>query len=186
MMTRIQRYLTSEMSDQELKAVFDILWQTWTWKNPYEVAYLNFKSKALENARIGSDRLRFVVWEGNQVIAHAGIFAREVHTEHRSIRLGALTAVCTHSDYRIQGFGAKVVRAALKLVDNGTFPVSLWMTTVPEFYKKLGARIVENTWSNSQNTENPTADPWPDEQKMIYPANYAWPTGRIDLNGPAY
>ena len=119
-------------------------------------------------------------------MAHASLFAREVHTEFGSIRLGAQSSVCTHVDYRRRGFGAQVVRAAFDLVDNGTFPVALWMTTIPVFYEKLEARIIHNNWINSQNTENPKADPWPDEQKMISPASYAWPTGQIDLNGSAY
>ena len=186
-MTLVQRYLTSEMRDQDLKAVFTLLWHTWPWDNSsFEEAYANFKRNIPVNASNGSDRHRFVVWEGDQVIAHAGIFVREVRTERGSIALGALTGVCTHADYRMRGLGKQVVRAAFDLVDDGVFPVSLWMTTVPGFYEKLGARVIENTWVNTQNTENPTADPWPDEQKMIYSASYDWPAGQIELNGPAY
>ena len=185
-MTTVQSYLTSIMSDQELRAVFTLLWQTWAWHDSFEKAFVDFKKKIPEYVRLGTDSHRFVIWEGEQIVAHASLFAREVHTEHGSICLGALSAVCTHMDYRKQGFGAQVVRAAFELVDNGTFPVSLWMTTVPGFYEKLGACIIQNSWVNSQNTDDPTADPWPDEQKMVYPARYAWPSGQIDLNGAAY
>jgi hypothetical protein len=79
-----------------------------------------------------------------------------------------------------------VVRAVFNLVDRGKFPVSLWMTTVPKFYEILGARLLDNTWVNSHSSDDPKADPWPDELKMIYPAGYAWPDGQIDLNGPVY
>ena len=185
-MSGVKGYLTSTMSDGDLKAVYTLLRQVWPGRNSFDEAFENFKKNIPVYARHGSDGHRFVIWEGDRVIAHANIFAREVHTERGSIRLGALSAVCAHPDYRKQGLGARVVRAAFKLIDNGVFPVSLWMTTVPIFYEKLGARIVENTWANSQNTEDPTTDPWPAEQKMIYPASYAWPAGQIDLNGSAY
>lgn len=185
-MTIVQCYLTSAMSDWELKAVFTLLWQIWPGQNSFEEALAKFKKNVPLYARGRSDGHRFAIWEGERVIAHANIFAREVYTERGSIRLGALSAVCTHPEFRNQGLGAQVVRAAFDLIDDSTFPVSLWMTTVPGFYEKLGARIVENPWINCQNTENPTADPWPDEQKMIYPAGYDWPAGQIDLNGPPY
>ena len=185
-MTAVQRYLTSAMSDRELKAVYSLLWQIWPGRSSFEEAFAGFKNQISENTRNVADRLRFVIWRGNRAIAHAAIFAREVHTYRGSICLGALAGVWTHPDYRRHGFGAQVVQAAFELVDDGTFPVSLWMTTVPGFYEKLGARIIQNTWINTHNTENQRADPWPDEQKMIYPASYDWPGGQIDLNGPVY
>lgn len=185
-MIPVQSYLTSTMNDQELRAVYSLLWKVWPGQNSFEEAFARFKNKVVEKNTDVVDRLRFVVWKDNQIVAHASIFAREVHTDHRSIRLGGLAAVCTYPDYRKRGFGAQVVRAAFELIDHGTFPVALWMTTVPDFYKKLGARIIENTWVNTKNIEDPKTDPWPDEEKMIYPASYTWPTGQIDLNGPTY
>jgi hypothetical protein len=72
------------------------------------------------------------------------------------------------------------------MVDQRKFPVSLWMTTTPVFYEKVGGKVIKNTWINTYNTKNPNADPWPSEFKMIYPANYSWPAGEIDLNGPTF
>lgn len=185
-MNAVHSYMTSTMSEQELRAVFALLWQIWPGKNSFEEAFANFKKSIPEYARRGTDSHRFVIWEGEQVVAHANIFPREVHTKRGSIRLGALSAVCTHTNYRGRRFGAQVVRAAFDLVDNGTFPVALWMATVPIFYEKLGARIIQSSWINTKNAEDQNTDPWPDVQKMIYPANYAWPAGQIDLNGSAY
>ena len=185
-MTTVHTYLPSEITERELRAVCKLVWQTWTWKDSLEEAFAEFKSNTLESARKGEGRQRFIVWEGDQVVAHAAIFSREVHTKHGTLRLGALTGVCAHADYRGHRLGSRVVRAAFDLVDQGEFSVILWQTTVPKFYEKLGARIVDNTWVNSHNAENPKADPWPDELKMIYPADYAWPDGQIDLNGPVY
>ena len=36
------------------------------------------------------------------------------------------------------------------------------------------------------NLEDPEADPWRDKTQMIYPAEFAWPEGVCDLNGPDY
>lgn len=185
-MTAVESYLASRLNEHELKAVFVLLWQTWPRQNSFEEAFINFKTNIREHARNRTEGHRFVIWERDQVVAHANLFAREVQTERGNIRLGALSAVCTHVDYRLHGLGAQVVRAAFDLVDHGRFPVALWMTTVPAFYEKLGARIVQNTWINTHNTKNQRADPWPDERKMIYPASYDWPGGQIDLNGPVY
>jgi predicted GNAT family acetyltransferase len=185
-MTTVRSYLTSEMTDRELRAVCTLLWKTWSWKDSFTESLVGFKSNIQEHAKNRADRLRFVIWDGDQIVSHAAIFAREVHTENGTLRLGALTGVCTHADYRGSRLGSCVVRAAFGLVDQGKYPAALWMTTVPEFYKKLGARLVDNVWVNSYNIKNPKADPWPDEQKMIYPASYIWPAGQIDLNGPVY
>ncbi|NJN44465.1 MAG: GNAT family N-acetyltransferase [Anaerolineae bacterium] len=114
------------------------------------------------------------------------MFAREIHTKSGTLGVGALSGVCTHEQYRSRGFAAQTVRAAFARVDQGLYPVSLWMTTVPGFYEKLGARVIHSTWVNGKNPDNPTADPWPDEVKMIYPASYPWSEGVMDLNGGVY
>lgn len=174
------------MKEEELRAVCTLIWQTWPWHHSFEEAFLDFKKNIPANAINGTDRLRFVVYDEALVVAHASIFPRTIHTEQGSMLVGALSGVCTHDKYRRQGLGAHVVRAAFERVDQGEFPVSLWMTNIPTFYEKLGGRIIKNTWINTHNTTQPDIDPWPDELKMIYPANHKWPDGVIDLNGSVY
>ena len=96
-----------------------------------------------------------------------------------------LAGVKTHPDFRLQGLGARVVRATLAYVDDGTFPLSLFQTNVPGFYEKLGARLVDNRFVNSLAAD-PQGRPWWSGHTMIYPAGADWPDGEIDLVGPAW
>lgn len=41
----------------------------------------------------------FVVWEGDEPLAHTGLFVREIFTERGSLPMGALGGVCVHPDY---------------------------------------------------------------------------------------
>jgi predicted N-acetyltransferase YhbS len=74
-----------------------------------------------------------------EIVAEAEGFSREVVPEGGNpLRLLALASVCTHPDDRGQGLGERVVKAVLRRVDDGEFPVALWQTGVPDFYEKLG------------------------------------------------
>lgn len=135
----------------------------------------------------------FTVWAGDRAIASATIFPRTVQAESGMLTLMALAAVCSDPNSRGWGLGRAVVRAAFDEVDRGRFPVTLFQTGVPEFYRKLGARAVDNRFVNSRfdaSTATPgrgTADnPWWNPHVMIYPAAFAWPAGTIDLLGPGY
>ena len=79
-----------------------------------------------------------------------------------------------------------IVQEAFKRVDQGEFPVSLFQTTLPQFYEKLGAVEVKNRFVNSKNNDAPNANPWTDDHVMIYGNNSLWPEGQIDLNGKDY
>ena len=48
---------------------------------------------------------RFVIWNGNQVIAHARTFVRVVNFDDEQIPVLALASVCTHPEVRGQGLG---------------------------------------------------------------------------------
>lgn len=130
---------------------------------------------------------RFVIWNGGQAIAHARVFVREIHADSGSLPVLALASVCSDPERRGQGLGAAVTRQAFDLVGRPTWPsVSLFQTPVPEFYARLGCRPVDNRFVNRLNRQDPEARPWRDEYVMIYPGEFAWPGGPIDLNGPDY
>lgn len=129
---------------------------------------------------------RFVVWEENDAIAHAKIFPRTIFSDKMKIKVLALASVCTAVGRRGQGYGKAVVEQAFRFVDQSEFELSLFQTGIPAFYEKLGARSIHNTFINSKNELNPDANPWWDEYIMIYPSNFNFPRGIIDLNGPGY
>jgi predicted GNAT family acetyltransferase len=185
-MSIVKTYTPDQLSDAQRFAMFDLFWHVWPRTQVYKDAIAQFNPSAQRKTDAEINLVRFIVWDGDLAVAHTGIFSREVYTERGVIRVGALSGVCTHEDYRQRGYAAQTVRAAFEQIDHSVYPVALWMTTVPAFYEKLGARIVHNPWVNRQNTDNPEADPWPDEEKMIYPADFLWPEGVIDLNGGAY
>ena len=118
----------------------------------------------------------------NYVLAHSRIFRREISTERVPRSVGALASVCVHPDYRGRGWGADVVRAAFDYLPEMNVEVALFQTAVPQFYEKLGCRIIDNRFHNHGDYD----DVFWDDYKMIYPASFAWPDGEIDLNGPGY
>ncbi len=186
-MPLVHAYYPEQLSDRQRLALVDLFLHTWPMADASnEEVMARFNPSAQQETDTEIRLIRFIIWDDEVAVAHTGIFEREVHTAHGTLHVGALSGVCTRREYQGRGYGAATVRAAFELVEQGVYPVSLWMTTVPGFYEKLGARIVQNTWVNHQNPDTPTADPWPDEVKMIYPALYTWPEGPIDLNGPAY
>lgn len=124
----------------------------------------------------------FVIEDENSVLAHARIFPREIITTQGPLLIGALASVCVHPDYRGRGWGADVVRAAFDYLPEMNVEVALFQTGVPQFYEKLGSRLIDNRFHNNGDYD----DVFWDDYAMIYPANFAWPDGEIDLNGSGY
>jgi len=139
-----------------------------------------------------AERVFFIRRDG-RIIAASRFLPRRIRTPQGPLDVLALAGVMSHPEYRHQGLGRAVVRAAFDHVDRGVFPVSLFQTGVPEFYNKLGCRRVTNPFTNSL-AANPTQTPWMEqpgtpwwEQNiMIYPATYPWPEGPINLEGPGW
>ncbi|MCP4774691.1 MAG: hypothetical protein GY880_10660 [Planctomycetaceae bacterium] len=81
----------------------------------------------------------------------------------------------------------RVTQKAFQQVATDAWPeVSLFQTPVPGFYQKLNSRLVTNRFVNRRNVDDPEANPWRDDQIMIYPSEFAWPEGTVDLNGCDY
>lgn len=138
-------------------------------------------AETIERWQLGNYH-HFVIWEGEEALAHAGLFVREILTERGSLPVGALGGVCVHPDYRGHGWGRDVTRAAFDFLPRLGVSVSLFQTPVPDFYARLGARLVSNRFHNGPDEK----DPFIDIHKMIFPAAVDWPSGDIDINGPGY
>ncbi|NOY41922.1 MAG: GNAT family N-acetyltransferase [Planctomycetes bacterium] len=125
--------------------------------------------------------------ENGQIIAHAAVLPRTIGTAAGDMVIAGLTRVCTAPEQRGRGLGEIVVRAVFELVDDGTFPFSLFQTTleVRPFYEKLGATIIENPIINSLEKDAHGSPFW-DKEIMRYPGSGNWPGGEIDLRGPGY
>jgi hypothetical protein len=129
----------------------------------------------------------FVVREGGRVIAHASFDPRTIGTGQGELNVLALARVCTDPAVRGRKLGQAVTRAAFALVDDQSFPFSLFQTTddVQSFYENLGAVRIHNPFVNSLG-DDPTANPFWSPVIMRYPGGAGWPEGEIDLRGPGY
>ena len=131
--------------------------------------------------------IEFVIRGGEDaVLAHSCIFVREIFTKDGPLRVGALAGVCVDPDYRGRGWGADVVRAALDYLPELGVSASLFQTDVPGFYEKLGCRTVTNRCFDGTRPDGSLEDPFWSAYLMVFPADYAWPEGEIDINGPGY
>ena len=130
----------------------------------------------------------FVMWgeKPNQIRAHAMLFRREIFTQSGPLTVGALAAVCVHPDFRGRNWGADVVRAAFNFLPELGASVSLFQTPIPVFYQKLGCRIVHNAFFDGTRADGSKTNPFWESDTMIFPADFIWPDGEIDLNGPGY
>jgi predicted GNAT family N-acyltransferase len=129
----------------------------------------------------------FLLEDGDTLLAHAEIFPRTILTSAGKMLVMALASVCSPPDRRGEGYGKRIVQAAFGQVDNGRFFLSLFQTRVPDFYEKLGARKVLNTFINSKGKDGVDFSPWWNPHAMIYPGAFVqWPAGEIDLLGPGY
>jgi hypothetical protein len=129
----------------------------------------------------------FFIREGGRIISHASAVPRTIGTNAGEITVLALARVCTVPAARGRHLGQAMARAAFDLVDNGTFPFSLFQTTedVRPFYERLGAIKIHNKFINS-TADDPAASPWWSPVIMRYPAKPGWPEGEIDLRGPGW
>jgi predicted N-acetyltransferase YhbS len=186
-MVEMRIHRDADLSTPEIDSIVRLVDSVWPARDVTLAERLRqFTSRVEKNRRTGFDVMRFVVWDGNQAIAHARTFERVIHGPSGSLTIMGLAGVCVLPERRGEGLGREVAEKALGRVDAGDFAVSLFQTAVPDFYRKVGARSVTNRFVNSLNTKEPDANPWWDPDIMIYPAGFAWPGGTIDLNGPAY
>ncbi len=140
-----------------------------------------------ENER--PERFIAAVESKGRIVATAEGFKRIVCTERGELPVLALASVCTLPECRGMGLGQRTVLTVLKQVDDGRFPLALWQTGVPEFYRKMGAVEVCNRFVNRRHPVHPDRDPFWDTHRMIYVhggGRGGWPKGIIDLNGLGY
>lgn len=131
------------------------------------------------------DRQAFFALE-EKLLGYAEIFPRVIHTQSGSLKIMGLGSVCVSIESRGTGIGKQLVEACFRAVDTGKTEVCLFQTGVPDFYTKLHCKLVGNTFVNRTNQAEPDKNPFWDDHVMIYPADYPWPSGIIDLNGKGY
>jgi len=172
----------------DVRAIAAISWQAW----PVAGSSLDERIEAMLRDQHDSREIRTqfaLVRVDGEPVASAKTFAREIRTEAGALTVLALAGVACLESHRGCGFGRAVVNASLDRVRGGTFEVSLFQTTTPvrPFYENLDCAAVRNPTVNTLNTAAPDARAWWDPEVMIFPGDSpTWPSGPIDLRGPAW
>jgi hypothetical protein len=125
-----------------------------------------------------------IILKCNHILCgYARVFLREIMIGDNVYRNCALACVCVNESHRMNGYGHRIVRRAFELVDMKHYDCSLFQTGVPEFYQKLGARVINNTCVNSLDDNS---NPWWDKFIMIYPSFVETENCIIDIKGKGY
>lgn len=169
------------LGEAEIRQIVQLEQRVW----PEEATVDELVARYRQASRERRDRQEFRVLEADRLLAHAECFVRRMTSGERAFEVGCLAGVCVLPERRGDGLGAAVVRAVFDTVDAAAFDVVLFQTQVPAFYRRLGARPVDNRFTNG-HAEAPDANPWWDDHVMIFPGEADWPDGPIDLAGPGY
>lgn len=188
-MRRAEILDTRRYAAADVRAIAELLVKVWP-KPGKTVAYREEQLWATGMKYLGPDNQAprsVVVRDGSRIVAHAALIPRTVATSRGKIVVAGLSRVCSDPELRGQGLGVQVVMPIFELVDRQVFEFSLFQTTplVRSFYERLGACVVTNRFVNSLGA-SPDANPFWDEVVMRYPSDRDWPSGIVDLLGPAY
>jgi len=187
----VTEHVSTELSEAQAASILELIQREWPqpdWDREAAVQGLLTHGHPDEDAsKFRKDGKRFVIWDGERAIAQADTFARTIKWESGAEKtVMALAGVVADPELRGKGYGKAVVQAAFGRVDNGEFPAALWQTNHPGFYEQLGARKIDNRFSDHRDRGGSNTSPWWNDFIMIYPADADWPFGPIDLNGPGY
>lgn len=84
-----------------------------------------------------------VVEEDGRIVAHAGLWRRELLIDGERLVVGVLVSVATHPDFRHRGYAAQAVQALQDLMHEESYDLGLLWTAVPDFYHKLGWELAQ-------------------------------------------
>ncbi|EDY83264.1 hypothetical protein VDG1235_2889 [Verrucomicrobiia bacterium DG1235] len=134
----------------------------------------------------GSEVFHLLDVEG-ELAAISRSYVREMRFESlgETVPVLALAGVCCSPRFRGKGLATVLVKDAFSRLGEAV-PWCLFQTGVPDFYQRLGAFKVENSFVNSRSREGSEASPWWDPFVMVYGDSRNWPEGRVDLLGVAY
>lgn len=127
-MTLVRRLSTAELTPREvasLRALFDA-----AWADPGDA----FTEEDFDHAVGG---VHFVVEAGGDIVSHASVVERELHTGGHRLATGYVEAVATLPTHRRLGFGTAIMEEVGAHID-GTFQLGALGTDRHAFYRRLG------------------------------------------------
>lgn len=132
-----------------------------------------------------NNRTILLVESAGRIISHAEVFERRLSFAKDRITVGCLAGVCVAPAHRNNGIGTKISVEALRIATRANKRVALFQTNIPEFYKRLGCRIVSNEFIDSTR-EDRNRSPWWQPHVMIFPSKFNWPEDRVEMNGSGF
>lgn len=180
---KIECLSSEELSDIQIKAINALTDATWPETIPKKTEWPERKAAFLKR-NLGK-QCHFI-YHKDKLAAYAESFGRKVNLDNTPFTLMGIGAVCVDKAYRGLGLGAKIVKKCFERIDQGDYEVCLFQTGVPGFYKKLNCRLVHNAFIDSTHPTEPKKNPFWDEYTMIYPKDFNWPNGSVDLLGAGY
>ena len=128
-----------------------------------------------------SEKICYCLYQDKELVGYAESIPLTIKIENNWLAVLGLGGLNVHPGWRRQGFGRVIVEAVFKRIDASEYPYCLFQTGIPHFYEKLGCRLIENKFVNSNDPVDPSRNPFWDEYAMIYPATAIWPSGTVDL-----
>ena len=172
--------IESIASDIKSHQVIDILsLMNLTW--PDEDTEKSVEEKVAGFNEDPSEKICYCLYQDKELVGYAESIPLTIKIENNWLTVLGLGGLNVHPGWRRQGFGRVIVEAVFKRIDAGEYPFCLFQTGIPHFYEKLGCRLIENKFVNSNDSVDPSRSPFWDEYAMIYPATAAWPSGTVDL-----
>ena len=90
-----------------------------------------------------------------ELVGYAEAIPITIKIENNWLAVLGLGGLNVHPGWRRQGFGGVIVEAVFKRIDASEYPFCLFQTGIPHFYEKLGCRLIENKFVNSNDHETP-------------------------------
>ena len=128
-----------------------------------------------------SEKICYCLYQDKELVGYAESIPLTIKIWNNWLEGLGLGGLNVHPGWRRQGFGRVIVEVVFKKIDANEYPFCLFQTGIPHFYEKLGCRVIENKFINSNDHEDPYKNPFWDDYAMIYPATADWPSGTVDL-----
>ena len=128
-----------------------------------------------------SEKICYCLYQDKELVGYAESIPLTIKIENNWLAVLGLGGLNVHPGWRRQGFGRVIVEAVFKRIDASEYRYCLFQTGIPHFYEKLGCRLIENKFVNSNDPVDPSRNPFWDEYPMIYPATAILPSGTVDL-----
>jgi aminoglycoside 2'-N-acetyltransferase I len=127
-MVLVRRHASDELSPEEVSALRELF--DAAWADDSEV----FTDEDWEHALGG---FHFILEDEGEIVAHASVVQRELHTNALHLATGYVEAVATSPGRQRRGHGSALMKEVDDYIDR-TFQLGALDTGHPAFYERLG------------------------------------------------